>query len=111
MTRRTRKPSFMDELMAEHITMPGCPDLIVTRADAYAFLKSLGYTTDPRESQFGCVQYMVFNPRRVALDEPLSPVEFRDRVFAAMARNAGSVTDFFRIPTNRVVELGTRVEL
>jgi KUP system potassium uptake protein len=35
----------------------------------------------------------------------------RDRVFAAMARNAGSVTDFFRIPTNRVVELGTRIEL
>jgi K+ transporter len=28
-----------------------------------------------------------------------------------MARNAGSVTDFFNIPTNRVVELGTRVEI
>jgi len=35
----------------------------------------------------------------------------RDRVFAAMARNAGSITDFFNIPTNRVVELGTRVEI
>ena len=35
----------------------------------------------------------------------------RDGVFAAMARNAGSVTDFFNIPTNRVVELGTRVEI
>ena len=34
-----------------------------------------------------------------------------DDSFAAMARNAGSVTDFFRIPTNRVVELGTRVEI
>jgi len=28
-----------------------------------------------------------------------------------MARNSGSVTDFFNIPTNRVVELGTRVEI
>jgi KUP system potassium uptake protein len=36
---------------------------------------------------------------------------WRDRMFAAMARNAGSVTDFFNIPTNRVVELGTRVEI
>jgi KUP system potassium uptake protein len=32
-------------------------------------------------------------------------------VFTAMARNAGSITDFLRIPTNRVVELGTRVEI
>ena len=36
---------------------------------------------------------------------------WRDRLFVAMARNAGSVADFFRIPANRVVELGTRVEL
>jgi KUP system potassium uptake protein len=37
--------------------------------------------------------------------------EWRDRLFAAMARNAGGITDFFNIPTNRVVELGTRVEM
>jgi KUP system potassium uptake protein len=36
---------------------------------------------------------------------------WRDRLFAAMARNAGTISDFFEIPTNRVVELGTRVEL
>ncbi len=36
---------------------------------------------------------------------------WRDRVFSAMARNAGSVTDFFNVPTNQVVELGTRVEI
>ena len=36
---------------------------------------------------------------------------WRDQIFAAMARNAGSITDFFNIPTNRVVELGTRVEI
>jgi len=28
-----------------------------------------------------------------------------------MARNAGSVTDFFNVPSNRVVELGTRIQL
>ncbi|HTS21864.1 MAG TPA: potassium transporter Kup [Casimicrobiaceae bacterium] len=36
---------------------------------------------------------------------------WRDRMFSAMARNAGDVTDFFNIPPNRVVELGTRVEI
>jgi KUP system potassium uptake protein len=36
---------------------------------------------------------------------------WRDHLFAAMARNAGTVTDFFNIPPNRVVELGTRVEI
>jgi KUP system potassium uptake protein len=36
---------------------------------------------------------------------------WRDRMFSAMARNAGDVTDYFNIPPNRVVELGTRVEI
>jgi KUP system potassium uptake protein len=36
---------------------------------------------------------------------------WRDRLFAAMARNASSVTDFFNIPTNRVIELGTRIAI
>ena len=36
---------------------------------------------------------------------------WRERLFAAMARNAGNATEFFSIPPNRVVELGTRVEI
>jgi KUP system potassium uptake protein len=36
---------------------------------------------------------------------------WRDRIFSTMARNAGDVTDFFNIPANRVVELGTRIEI
>ncbi|HEY5897985.1 MAG TPA: potassium transporter Kup [Burkholderiales bacterium] len=36
---------------------------------------------------------------------------WRDRMFAAMARNAGNVTDYFNIPTNRVIELGARVQI
>jgi KUP system potassium uptake protein len=36
---------------------------------------------------------------------------WRDRLFAAMARNAGNITDYLNIPTNCVVELGTRVEI
>src|SRR5688572_26697847 len=36
---------------------------------------------------------------------------WREHMFSAMARNAGNVTDYFNIPSNLVVELGTRVEL
>ncbi len=36
---------------------------------------------------------------------------WREKIFAAMSRNASSATAFFKIPTNRVVELGTRIEL
>ena len=32
-------------------------------------------------------------------------------LFAVMARNAVRATDFFKIPTNRVVELGTQVQI
>jgi KUP system potassium uptake protein len=33
----------------------------------------------------------------------------RARLFAAMSKNATSASDFFKIPTNRVVELGTQL--
>ena len=36
---------------------------------------------------------------------------WREKIFIAMFRNAGSATSFFNIPSNRVVELGTQVVL
>jgi KUP system potassium uptake protein len=36
---------------------------------------------------------------------------WRDKLFAVMHRNAASVTNFFRIPGNRLVELGAQVEI
>ncbi len=36
---------------------------------------------------------------------------WRERLFVSMARNGSSATAFFHIPTNRVIELGTQVEL
>ena len=42
---------------------------------------------------------------------PSTMARWRERMFATMARNAGNVTDYFGIPTNRVIELGTRVEI
>ena len=36
---------------------------------------------------------------------------WREAMFAVMSRNAGSVADFFRLPNNCVIELGTRVQI
>jgi len=36
---------------------------------------------------------------------------WRERLFAAMLRNAAHATDFFRIPSNRVMELDLRLEI
>jgi KUP system potassium uptake protein len=36
---------------------------------------------------------------------------WRERLFAMMSRNAQHATTFFRLPVNRVVELGMQVEL
>jgi len=65
-----------------------------------------GLTLEPME-----VSYFLSREKIVSAAHDQGMARWRDRMFAAMARNAGSVTDFFNIPTNRVVELGTRVEI
>ena len=46
----------------------------------------------------------------VATDRPGMPV-WRDKLFALMHRNAAPANQFFRIPGNRLVELGAQVEI
>jgi len=46
----------------------------------------------------------------VATDRPGMPL-WRDKLFAFLGRNASSATAFFRIPGNRLIELGTQVEI
>jgi len=36
---------------------------------------------------------------------------WRENLFALMTRNARNATDFFRLPADRVIELGSQVEL
>jgi KUP system potassium uptake protein len=36
---------------------------------------------------------------------------WRERIFAAMSRNARGAADYYQIPSNRVIELGTQVEI
>jgi KUP system potassium uptake protein len=37
--------------------------------------------------------------------------QWREALFAVMSRNAGSVANFFQLPNNCVIELGTRVQI
>ncbi|MEM6827382.1 MAG: potassium transporter Kup [Pseudomonadota bacterium] len=46
----------------------------------------------------------------LASDKPGMPI-WREKIFAWMLRNAASAMDFFKLPTNRVVELGSQVEI
>ncbi|HZE60050.1 MAG TPA: potassium transporter Kup [Burkholderiales bacterium] len=65
---------------------------------------ALGLELEPMQTSF-----FVSRQRVVPSAGPGGMAVWRERIFAAMARNAGNVTDYFNIPTNRVVELGTRV--
>jgi len=46
----------------------------------------------------------------IATDRPGMPL-WRDKIFVYLVRNASSATAFFRIPGNRLIELGTQVEI
>lgn len=43
------------------------------------------------------------------VDEGMAP--WREKLFISMQRNTSPVSDFYQIPTNRVVELGTQIEI
>jgi KUP system potassium uptake protein len=38
-------------------------------------------------------------------------VLWREKLFANMHRNAAAAADFLNLPANRIVELGTKVEI
>jgi KUP system potassium uptake protein len=57
------------------------------------------------------VSYFLSREKIVSLPQGSRVRRWRDRVFSTMARNAASASDFFNIPANRVVELGSRIEM
>ena len=90
--RMTIRYGFMDE-----------PDVV----KALEIAGTLGLDFDLMTTSFFLSREMVV---------PVAAVEsgmslWRERVFAAMARNAGNAADYFKLPANRVIELGTKVEI
>jgi KUP system potassium uptake protein len=49
-------------------------------------------------------------PTRGRPDDPFKLSQWRKVIFSFLARNARSATEFYAIPPNRVVELGTQIE-
>jgi KUP system potassium uptake protein len=70
-----------------------------------AALHTAGVKFDPMQ-----VSYFLGRETLVPASVPRMPV-WRHWLFLLMARNAVSATEFFRIPSDRVVELGVRVAI
>ncbi|WP_445083774.1 potassium transporter Kup [Erythrobacter sp. Dej080120_24] len=62
--------------------------------------------------EFDMMQTSFFLSRQTLLpsEKPGMPI-WREKIFAWMLRNSASAMDFFKLPTNRVVELGSQVEI
>jgi len=105
--------SFEDRVRVERLRN-GCWRLrlrygFMNRPDVNAALDlcgPLGLKFEPMETSF-----FVSRQKIVPTEGGIGMALWRDRLFAMMARNAGDVTDYFNIPTNRVIELGTRVQI
>ena len=55
--------------------------------------------------------YFLSRETVIACERTKGMALWRERLFAAMTRNAGSVVEYFNLPTNRVIELGSQVEI
>src|SRR5262245_7500338 len=74
---------------------------------ALALCGALGLEFDMMQASFFLSRAKVVPASRGA--SPMA--HWREHMFSALARNAGNITDYFNIPPNCVVELGTRVEI
>jgi KUP system potassium uptake protein len=53
-----------------------------------------------------------FLSREIVVPSPgTGMAQWRERLFATMARNASNAAEYFKLPANRVLELGARVEI
>jgi KUP system potassium uptake protein len=73
---------------------------------ALELCRAQGLDIEPMEASFFLSRQTIV-PARVAGGMAM----WRERLFAAMARNAGNAAGYFGIPDNRVIELGTRVQI
>ncbi|MGH7484346.1 MAG: KUP/HAK/KT family potassium transporter, partial [bacterium] len=54
--------------------------------------------------------YFLGRETLIVTTRPSGMATWRERLFASMMRNAESAARFFRLPPNRVVELGAQIE-
>ena len=66
----------------------------------------------PPDLQFDTMETSWFIARQTVLSSPgegMAP--WRERLFIAMSRNARGAADYYRVPPNRVIELGTQLTI
>jgi KUP system potassium uptake protein len=112
------------DILDEPVAEPGDRRSVESLADGF-FLVTLryGFSEDPNiplalvgVSQCGFpfdmmdTTFFLSRESIVSGDRP-GMVLWRDRLFEFLARNATSATAFFQIPGNRLIELGTQVEI
>ncbi|MEI7464595.1 MAG: potassium transporter Kup [Burkholderiales bacterium] len=73
--------------------------------EALALLEGSGIELDPMTTSYFLSRETVVP----TLGDGMSP--WREKLFASMHRNAASAADFLNLPANRVVELGTKVQI
>jgi KUP system potassium uptake protein len=73
---------------------------------ALELCRAQGLDIEPMEASFFLSRQTIVPARA-----PGGMAMWRERLFAAMARNAGNAASYFSIPDNRVIELGTRVQI
>ena len=76
--------------------------------------EALTTLSDEQSLEFDMMQTSFFLSRETLVTVAAVPsgmALWRERMFAAMARNAISAVEYFNIPSNRVIELGTRIEI
>jgi KUP system potassium uptake protein len=73
--------------------------------EALALCRAQGLDINPFEVSYFLSREIIVPSRGRAM------TRWREALFVAMSRNAGSVAAFFRLPDNCVIELGTRVQL
>ena len=83
----------------------------------YGFMDDVNVPDDLQRAELGGVplepmQVSYFLGRETLIARPGPEMaHWRKLLFIALFRNAGSATGFYRLPTNRVVELGAQVQL
>jgi len=70
---------------------------------ALARCEALGLRAEPAETSYFL--------SRETLVPRTGLAHWRDALFAALSRNASGAADYFRLPGNSVVELGTKIQL
>lgn len=81
-------------------------------ADVPGALKAIGACGGKCGGTFNMMDTSFFLSRQTLLPSERPGMRiWREKLFAWMLRNAESAMEFFRLPTNRVVELGSQVEI